>query len=100
VRSAQPASPKIALRFSYLFVCLLVCDFVCPTYHVHNNYVTLIVVMQLNFSQLRQLVLSTGVTTVNSVAQLQAGEPRSRGNINATMRGQSRVETPEVSSYS
>jgi len=81
-------------------VCLLVCDFVCPTYQMHNNYVAHIVVMQLYFSRLRQLVLSTGVATINSVSQLPAGELRSRGNIDATMRGQSRVETPEVSSYS
>ena len=51
-------------------VWLLVCwsvDLCVPTYHMHNNYVTYIVAMQLYFSQLRQLL---SVATMCSPALL------------------------------
>jgi len=40
-RSAQPAGHKITLRFPRLFV-----YFCIRSYHVHNNYITYIVVMR------------------------------------------------------
>ena len=43
VQSTRPAGPKITLRFPHLFVSMYLC---VSTYHVDNNYVTNIVVMQ------------------------------------------------------
>ena len=58
-RSAWLASPKIALLVG---LCV-------PSYHMHNSYVTCIVVMPLCLVVLTA-ALSTGITTMSSLAQL------------------------------
>ena len=45
VRSAQPADPKVTLRFARRYLCLCV-----RTYHMHNSYITYIVAMQPDLS--------------------------------------------------
>ena len=58
LRSVRRAGLNIALCFPCLFVCLLVDLYVC-TYHVCNNYMDLMA------------ALSTAVTTMSTLAQLQ-----------------------------
>ena len=60
------AGPKITLRFPHMLVYMCV-----RTYHMCNNYVTYIVAMRPNFSQLQQFRRLPCVATMSSLPQLR-----------------------------